>query len=100
MESQPKLDSVQQPSVLLVVFSHYSAHQVNYLLQGDAEGDDDGRGLVQHGAVLDVVILQEVIQQLLLVRASAASWWYNIIYTGEGQNYSKYDASLRIKGFI
>ena len=44
--------------VLLVVFSHYSAHQVNYLLQGDAEGDDDGRGLVQYGAVLDVVILQ------------------------------------------
>ena len=74
MESQPKLDSVQQPSVLLVVFSHYSAHQVNYLLQGDAEGDDDGRGLVEHRAVLDVVILQEVIQQLLLVRASAASW--------------------------
>ena len=73
MESQPKLDSVQQPSVLLVVFSHYSAHQVNYLLQGDAEGDDDGRGLVQYRAVLDVVILQEVIQQLLLVRASAAS---------------------------
>ena len=70
MESQPKLDSVQQPSVL----QWYSAHQVNYLLQGDAEGDDNGRGLVQHGPVLDVVILQEVIQQLLLVRASAASW--------------------------
>ena len=51
-----------------------SSHQVNNLLQGDSEGDDDRGGLVHHGSVLDIVVLQQVIQQLLLVGSSTASW--------------------------
>ncbi len=53
-------------------------YNIDDLLKGDAEGEEEGLGLVDDGSLEGVVVNDQIVQQLLLVVA-AHRFWKSII---------------------
>ena len=62
--------------VRVVVVTSYDTYQVDNLLESHTKCDHDGRGLVDDGPVLGVVVLQKICQQFLLIGSPTTT--YNI----------------------